>query len=318
MKVSVIIPVYNGVLTIKRCLDSILQQTFNDFEIIVINDGSTDSTIDVLLAYEEIDSRIRVLTIPNSGVSHARNVGLLNAKGEWICFIDADDYVLPNYMSSMLEVSIGVDFVISGFKTFGKSEIECKYDQSTFDTRQDVNKIIDSKNLVKSLFYYPWRKLYRKSIIDDHNIRFEENLKLAEDSCFCIKYFCFVQKVSFCESTSYRYYVTEGSKHMLDSNQFIEHSNILAKYQQHLLSVYRNPFSVIISMLQRALLGHFISYVISSADGGSIVRKGFSWHIFKDYVSNAFRSKVYRLAIQYIFVFALPNLYLLVRNKWRE
>ena len=97
-KITVIIPVYNAESTLRRCLDSILAQTFTDFECLLINDGSKDRSGEICEEYANKDSRVRVFHKENGGVSSARNVGLDNARGEWITFCDSDDTVMPEWI----------------------------------------------------------------------------------------------------------------------------------------------------------------------------------------------------------------------------
>ena len=112
--VSIIVPVYNAELTIRRCVDSICAQKFSDFELILINDGSTDLSGVICEKYAASDSRIIVIHKENGGVSSARNAGLKYAKGEWITFIDADDEVTPSYLENMISNGADdVDLVIS-------------------------------------------------------------------------------------------------------------------------------------------------------------------------------------------------------------
>ena len=113
-KVSVIIPVYNAEQYLKRCLDSVLAQTYQDFEIICIDDGSTDNSGAICDEYAKKDSRIRILRKENGGVSSARNAGLNIAEGEYITFIDSDDYVDTDYMQTLYENLEGADAVASG------------------------------------------------------------------------------------------------------------------------------------------------------------------------------------------------------------
>lgn len=102
--ISIIVPVYNSEKTIIRCVDSILQQTYRNFELLLINDGSKDSSGTICDEYAQKDSRIRVLHKANGGVSSARNLGLDNAKGEWITFCDSDDTVMPNWIDNFNEI----------------------------------------------------------------------------------------------------------------------------------------------------------------------------------------------------------------------
>ena len=121
MKISVIVPVYNVEKYLPRCIDSILAQSFTDFELILVDDGSKDSSGKICEAYVTKDDRVKVLHKENGGASTARNAGIEIARGTWICFIDSDDYVLPNYLQGMYERTKGWDegktyMVMTGLK----------------------------------------------------------------------------------------------------------------------------------------------------------------------------------------------------------
>ena len=105
MKISVIIPVYNVEKYLQKCLESIVNQTFCDWELIAVNDGSSDKNSDILRQYAEYDTRIKVINQQNSGVSAARNAGLDVAKGDFVCFIDSDDYVHPQMLELLLNAA---------------------------------------------------------------------------------------------------------------------------------------------------------------------------------------------------------------------
>ena len=116
--ISIIVPVYNAEKTIKKCIDSILAQTYRNFELILINDGSRDSSLNILKEYENTDERIVVISQENSGVSVARNKGIDSARGDYIIFVDSDDYISENALEVLkgeIEKNSKLDMVISGF-----------------------------------------------------------------------------------------------------------------------------------------------------------------------------------------------------------
>ena len=113
--ISVIVPVYNVEQYLPRCIDSILAQTFTDFELLLIDDGSKDKSGAICDAYARKDPRIRVFHKPNGGVSSARNMGLDNAKGEWIAFVDSDDWVNEDFLANFVEIDSGEDLLSQGF-----------------------------------------------------------------------------------------------------------------------------------------------------------------------------------------------------------
>lgn len=190
-KISIIVPVYNVEQYLPRCIDSILAQTFTDFEVLLIDDGSKDKSGAICDEYVAKDSRIRVFHKPNGGVSSARNIGLDNARGEYICFSDADDFVETNWLSCFFLNMKKNDMVISGFRIF-------KNGQLTDDVRMPISndKLQIIQNLEeRSISGYLWCKCFRKEIIDNHKIRFNEKFVIWEDMDFVYRYWCYSSKI---------------------------------------------------------------------------------------------------------------------------
>ncbi len=192
--VSVIVPVYNGELTIKKCIDSILAQTLKEIEIIVINDNSTDSTLEILKSYKK--KIVLINNEENIGPAGSRNKGLAKAKGKYIGFVDADDYISEKMYQTMLDsMSDDVDLVCCS-----------RYNIKGKDIKPVINetKATDVKEFSKTSSY-TWDKLYRKSIIDDNNIYFPERYSYAEDFCFLMKYKFYSKKMVILEEPLYYY-----------------------------------------------------------------------------------------------------------------
>lgn len=186
MKFSVIIPVYNVEPYLEECLDSILAQNYQDYEVLLINDGSTDASGEVCDRYAEKDRRITVFHQPNRGVSAARNLGLDHATGEWICFIDSDDLVEAQYLAAFAEnISDDSDLVIQGIKRIGKvNDVFCSFKQIEKISRDDFF----DHYLIWPHYFSPCNKTYRKSIITEHNLRFDESVHFGEDTIFNLDY----------------------------------------------------------------------------------------------------------------------------------
>jgi len=208
MVISLIVPVYNVSLYLKRCIESILVQDFNTFELILVNDGSTDNSLDICKHYANQDSRIRVIDQPNGGVSNARNKGLEVANGEFICFIDSDDWVEPNYLSSF------VSFYQTTYTDLIISNVVNQKNNSKTNNKPFVERSIQSESFVPEDFFNgndfilentPFAKLFKKSIIDDNNIRFNINLKNGEDFIFVLQYALVCKKIDFINSYTYNY-----------------------------------------------------------------------------------------------------------------
>lgn len=183
--ISVIVPAYNAERTINRCIDSILSQTYENIEIIIINDGSKDETENKCKKYLQ-NEKIRYINIKNSGVSNARNIGIEKATGKYIIFVDSDDY-LENIMIEELykNVKDGIDLVICGknlVKTEGIIKENIDIDNNIF-TKEDFIKIYKSKILNP-----PYCKLYKAEIINKYNIKFDKTISIGEDLLFNILY----------------------------------------------------------------------------------------------------------------------------------
>lgn len=198
-KVSVIVPVYNVEKYLHRCIDSILAQTFTDFELLLVNDGSKDNSGKICDEYAAKDSRIRVFHKENSGVSSARNLGLDNVKGEWVTFCDSDDYVERCWLDNFIANSAGVDCVLQGFS----NDIPLKY-VSDFFYEGAIDGLL-TELFHRQLVGYSVVKIFRVDIINKFNIRLNEDIRFREDEDFCLRYFCRISKVRHINKRGYVY-----------------------------------------------------------------------------------------------------------------
>lgn len=201
--ISIIVPVYKVESYIHRCIDSILAQSYTDFELLLIDDGSPDNCGAICDEYAVRDSRIRVFHKENGGVSSARNLGIEYAKGEWITFIDSDDYVHEDYLAS-LYMFHDSDLIVGSFKLVNTDEIwDCILPNERYN-RQDL-----ALKLMKSEFTPNYRgamcKLYRRDIIIDNHISYDEKLSLSEDWLFTLHYFQYVESVHTIDFPYYYY-----------------------------------------------------------------------------------------------------------------
>lgn len=205
-KISVIVPVYNVEQYLRRCVDSILAQTFTDFELLLIDDGSKDSSGEICDEYATKDERVRVFHKKNGGVSSARNLGLDKANGEWICFVDSDDTVTHTLLSNF---HFGYDIEFQGANIYkGDDENICsiiKYDD------ENVASDCASTILLKGVNTAPWGKCFRKSIIDEHKVRFPKEISYGEDSVFLFEYLSYCSTSLYNSSIGYNYFVFDYS-----------------------------------------------------------------------------------------------------------
>ena len=218
INISVIVPIYNGEGHIGKCLDSILNQTEKDIEIICINDGSTDSSFDVLLEYQKKDSRITVINQRNHGVSFSRNEGMRISRGDYIAFVDCDD-CLEKKMLEILYRNIkdsGADVAICSANVIGNKQT--KEMDNIFRQLSVISShtcmIGDSYRLESEngMMPFVWNKLYRKQFLIDNSILFPENVSLGEDSVFLIQLYKCCPTVTFVSDRLYNYsYMTDNS-----------------------------------------------------------------------------------------------------------
>lgn len=222
MYLSFIVPVYNAEKYLKKCVESILNQTFYDFEVIFIDDASTDKSLDILYSYA-YDTRIKIITKENEGVSLARNCGLELAKGKYIMFVDADDWINKNASKVMIDriEKRQADVVIVPYiREFENRSLKKKiYDEeeSIFDQREVKDKLFRRFiGLIDNELKEPenadalctvWGKLYKRSIIEENNIRFQDIREIGtyEDGLFNLHYFRYVHKAVYINQYFYHY-----------------------------------------------------------------------------------------------------------------
>lgn len=210
MKYSVIIPVYNVENYLHRCINSILIQEYTDLEILLIDNGSTDSSGIICDTYASEYSNISVYHIENHGVSSARNFGLAKAQGEFICFVDADDYLVGNLFSDMenqLDSSLDL-LVFSYYNSLEKNLSETARSAKILpiEGKKDRNQFIAlfTELFLSDIMYTVWNKIYRREFLEDQRITFEQ-YELGEDVRFNLNVYESVHTISFSQTCYYVY-----------------------------------------------------------------------------------------------------------------
>lgn len=197
--ISIIVPVYNTEKYLDRCIQSILSQTYTDFELLLVDDGSTDSSGAICDKYAEQDSRLRVFHKENGGVSSARNVGLNNAAGEYIIFVDSDDYMKPQMCEILYNTLIRekADIVICGTEETGggfwKPRNNENYNRESFF--ENFGELLQIE-----LLSPPWNKIFIKSRIKHY---FRDDISFGEDLVFNLQYLFHCNKISFITASPY-------------------------------------------------------------------------------------------------------------------
>lgn len=206
-KVSIVIPIYNVEKYLDRCIESIKSQTYTDLEIILIDDGSKDSSGAICDEHAKYDNRIKVIHKENGGVSAARNTGLSVADGEYIMFVDSDDYIDSNMIEEMV-LHLPADIVICGLRWVqpeGKIIRENSFDKNeTVQITEFIERYFDIAQ-DGYIISGPYNKLFCKQIINEYNLKFDENLSIGEDWLFVIKYMQCIENVCIMNNAYYNY-----------------------------------------------------------------------------------------------------------------
>lgn len=230
--VTVIVPVYNAAPHLARCIESVRRQSYKNLEILLVNDGSHDTSLEICRMYAGVDKRIRVLDKPNSGVSATRNLAIGLAKGEYLQFVDSDDYLSPNATELLVDRALATasDLVIAHYWRVRPEEDESSEpgmmarllprrpalkvigfldSQQPMDTRTFARHLMDEP----ASFYYGvmWNKLYRADIIRENGIRCNTELAWSEDLLFNLEYIRYAQRFCGIDTPIYYYINNKGS-----------------------------------------------------------------------------------------------------------
>lgn len=209
--ITVIIPVFNVAQYLRRCVDSVLIQSYKDFELILVDDGSTDGSGDMCDEFAKSDSRVHVIHQPNAGVSAARNRGIEAACAEYLSFVDADDWVEPTFLHAFAEEvkkHPNVDCVVQGFYNHEGQGIT--YPEAFYNTAEELcSHLFELEQ--RQLIGYVWNKLFRTALIHEHHLRFDAEIPIGEDGVFAMTVLSHATSLATTSNAAY-YYVFNGKK----------------------------------------------------------------------------------------------------------
>ena len=245
-KLSIIVPIYNAEKYIDNCMRSIYAQTFTDYEIILVNDGSTDDSNAICRKYQEQDSRVTYIKKENGGAGSARNAGMDAAKGRYLAFPDVDDSFEPEMYADLytLAESGDYDMVFSGVKYYQQQpDGTLTYSRTqnikalTYTDRQQCRQNIMEFFPTTTIFDVPWNKLYKRSIVTDNNIRFTD-IRRCQDAVFNIDFYNCINSVASIDRAYYRYMEnTVADVRRKFPKNYID---IIIYYNTHLMEILRN------------------------------------------------------------------------------
>ena len=272
--ISVIVPVYNTEQYLSRCVDSILAQTFTDFELILVNDGSNDGSGAICDEYAEKDPRVNVIHQENRGVSPARNMGLDHASGEYLYFVDSDDYIDPALLETVIPyMENNSDLVAFGYSFFNESgvykTVSWKWNEWRLSSENRISFYVESLLRYK-LGWEACFRMFRRDLIEQHNIRFEGII--AEDLYFSLCYCAYAKKIVCIEKSLYYYFQHNEStmareRTILNAGRMNELGKSLLKYFKNesvepcLIRAFPVIFYFIMeNVLSRYTKSHTLSY----------------------------------------------------------
>lgn len=289
--ISIIVPVYNAEKYIRKCVNSILTQTFVDFEVLLIDDGSVDDSGRICDEYSLKDKRVKVFHKINGGVSSARNLGLDNCRGRWVSFIDADDYISPDFFDC--DYSNAVDVIQKSYSII--------YEEKNLIVQKPVRS-----NIIKSrkefLFFYVrnrtnalWDKIIRRDLIG--NRRFDTTVKVGEDFLFFLSLIKDVTKYSFNDLGCYFYNIRSGSAMDNVNRNYSDRVKIMIQNINHINSILNQDtetnlrYSIIYQTYINVLYNYKEYLTFSEIN---LVKKYFQEMSFRRlyYVSNSIRIKL--------------------------
>lgn len=272
--ISIIIPVYNAEKTIGRAIKSILNQAALDFELILINDGSKDNSLQVMKELEDSDPRVRIFNLSNSGVSYARNYGIEHARGKYITFLDADDYYEGKALEGILsEMDEETQLIIFGYNINYENKISfCRIPNNEclkFSIKKHFREYVIS--LIRNeMINAPWNKIYLTNYIKENNIQFDPNLNIGEDLIFNLSIIRDVTYVKIVNKALVNYTVKkgEGLVSQFRVNRFDLRYNIILEIKE-LLSywdILLENQPMIDRMLIRDIMGYFMDFYKSKCN----------------------------------------------------
>lgn len=259
--ISIIIPVFNSEKYLKQCIESVINQTYADFELLLINDGSTDYSGEICDEYALKDNRIKVFHQKNAGVSAARNLGLNHALGEWITFVDSDDYVGIDFLKDFdLEYDL---ILLNTYKSVDDKLIKfLNFDNSVHELDDFLNKFRLYPN-----FSAPWAKYFKREIILNNKIKFNIELNYGEDTLFNLTYLKFAKKIL---TTNKAYYYYRDTENGLSKAKFNYNNDKLFFFKTEEALIKINNVHFLKNNIKFSLVRYFFAIYVSD---NNIARK---------------------------------------------
>ena len=291
MTFSIIIPAYNAESYLSRCLDSIFSQEFNDYEVIVINDGSSDGTTDILNEYSAKHPNLQVINQSNQGMATARNRGLEVAQSEYVLFADSDDRLCPNALATLAPQLSGEDIISFGTQLYNEST-----DTHTDNPMQPTEATTGWDYFCRERltprpvhFVCIWQRAYRRGFLEENDLRFVDGLRRAEDDLFSTMVFLYAKSVKTIADCLYIYHVraasiTRSSDPKLDTDSW--------RAQQILADTFIPMQDIDKKVIYQVLASNYINHL--SKKGNTLTHT--EWEQFQQVCATPRHHRLYRIA----------------------
>ena len=276
MLISIIIPCYNCEETVTRAIVSVLNQCYRNIELILVNDGSVDNTKNICESFSENDVRVKCFTTPNQGPSYARNYGISKAKGEYVLFIDADDYIEENTIGDLVNLARNNDFEIIFYgyshdkyeKGYLANSINISYSQKKINNNQEFRDIFNSLS-DSGYLYQVWNKMYKRKFIHDCDASFPLGVRVAEDFSFNLTLYMRLNK-AYISTNCYYHYISNSSGSLTTSfdptrslqvfKAYKKNRELIKSWNNNYLNTFDNHFLLDISVCINNLFNEDCSY----------------------------------------------------------
>ena len=328
--ISIIVPVYNSQYTLKKCVNSLLDQDYSNIEIILVNDGSQDDSLLLCDELKSVDSRITVITQHNSGVSTARNNGVKAAKGEWLCFVDSDDFIEKTFISDFgLDDENGSSTVyLQGYQHNFEEKSDIIYvheKRGIYNLKKEAEVLFESTNFVFQGTVCS--KLYNRKVILDNNIFFNKKMRLNEDNCFFWDYVSRIERVIISDTCGYHYMHAEGINYSKSHKSSKEYLYIMQENKAKLNALYdtfnvrhgtyysRNYSFFVINTWLHALVAFFNEPGVTEYDYKALMKCSYE---LKTYTPKGFLLNTLKIVLSVIMIFPFKIEFLCLKlfSRW--
>lgn len=322
--VSIVVPVYKAESTIKRCVDSILAQTYLNFELLLVDDGSPDNSGRICDEYALSDARVKVFHKENGGVSSARNLGIDNAQGEYLVFVDSDDYVGQDYLLHMLQVESS-QLVVGGVvrSVEGKDDEKIVLNSRKVVVPDDLLKLWSRENNLL-IYSFPYAKLFFTKMVKSFGIRFDTNLFFLEDFSFVMDYMAKIESFDLLQVSDYVYCVSKkdacrGVKYKMSAQQLITHYEAVERRISAFDKSTKEKLVDIRNNVNSRLLRNYKFYLNEIVNKSSFINQIEqlkNWIHRKDFLSSALKVAGIKKRMSYMFLIRVPVFsYFLMRRR---